>query len=423
MPKLPLGAYRLEVVRGKESVIAESVIAVLPESKNMDSLSSAIGNHVDFAPPEKAILAGARWTKTWWLSWEHVEPKPGEWKFDRAPLIEGWKKQGMEVLGVLSGPPRRLQDLPDNALPWGWYPPKDYSAMKEYAKMTVENYRGLIHAWELTNEPNSGLHSGNEKSFATAYAKQWRALAEGVREADPNATIVACSFTLEDYPDELLQQVIAVDPGLLELCDVISYHNYCHSPETVERITGRLRNKLKQLGKDLPVWDTEWSPVQTIMPFHRKLPRNLSNSSATPLRAAAMLVEGHVARIGAGVSRSFVYNGYQSLSMSRYEFEMLVEINGAPRPTLVAQAILARMLDGYQFVDREPRVDAWIYRFRRQDGKALTIAWAADTEPKPIPYTVDYPFRAFNLMGNPLSPSGPNTIELGNTPIYILSKD
>ncbi len=252
--------------------------------------------------PRKSRLSGARWTKTWWLGWDHLETHVGEWKYGHRQKLDSWHNAGLEVLAVLSGPPRRAQALPDQSIPWGWYPPKDYEELKEYAYKAVTHYKDRVRAWEITNEPNSGLHKGAEPSFAVAYAKQWRALAEGARKADPKAYLVAGSFTLEDHPDELFREIFAVDPALTKYCDAISYHNYSHSPETIERVTGRLQAMLKEQHLDIPIWDTEWSPVKTIMPMYVEQRRNLSDSTATPLRAASMLVQGHVARIGSGCS-------------------------------------------------------------------------------------------------------------------------
>ncbi len=400
-------------------LIAENVFAVLPNTDIKAPAQSAIGNHVDFAPPTKAALSGARWTKTWWLGWENLATSEGQWKYERKDMLKSWRQEGMEILAVLSGPPRYAQAIPDNAIPWGWYPPRDYAAMETYAYNAVTNYQHLVGAWEITNEPNSGLHKGPEPSFAAAYAKQWRALAQGARRADPEAFLVAGSFTLEDYPDDLLREVFAVDPELTKLCDAISYHNYSHSPETIERVTNRLRTLLKEHQLDIPIWDTEWSPVKTIMPFYQEQARNLSDSSATPLRAAAMLIQGHVARIGAGVQRSFVYNGYQATAINRYEFEMLVEMTGAPRSTLVAQAILAKMLDGCQFETRVMRDDAWIYRFKRHNGKQLLVAWANETLATPVSLSLPPGWQAFDLMGNRVQPTA--NLQLDNVPVYLLA--
>lgn len=416
------GSFRAEVLRPDGTLLAEAVFAVLPRVE-LDAAASRIGIHVDFAAPGRAVAGGARWTKSWWLSWQNVEPEPGVWKWERNREVDAWRAAGLEILGVLGGPPQRVQDRPENALSWGWYPPKDLAAMKEYARRVVETYRDRIHVWEMMNEPNSGLHRGRESSPAAAYAKQWRALAEGVRAADPQAIILGGSITLEDAPERWLREIIAADAGLLDLCDGVSYHNYSSNPETIERHAFRLQEALRQLGRPKPVWDTEWSPVKTPAPFYRDAPRNLSLDSAPALRTAAMLVEGTVARIGAGIERSFLYNAYESPSMNRYEFDLLTELGGAPRPALAAQAVLARMIDRATFEQRECVEGRWTYHFRRPDGKRLLITWWHETKRDPRGVICPGKWTACDLMGNPVPAAPGSEFPVGQEPLYLVEAE
>lgn len=422
------GAFRAECTAGPGVAppYAETVFAVLPQMPALDGAASPLGTHVDFSSPTRPAAAGARWTKTWWLNWSESEPQPGVWRFSHDGLVDTWTSAGLNILGVLGGIPEREQLRPADALPWGWYPARDDAKLKDYARRVVEHYRGRIHAWEIMNEPNFSIHTGSkDQSSAQAYAKMWRAMAEGIRAADPGATIVTGSITLVNQPAEWLREVAAADPGLLELCDAVSYHNYTDNPESIARYTGRLRAELERLGKPKAIWDTEWSPVKTPQPFYRDAPRNLSLESAPARTAAAMVVRGFVARIGAGTQRAFLYHGYGSAAMDRYEFDMFTELGGGPRPIVAAHGVLAAMLNGARLERAEPIEDAWAWRFRRADGKAMVIAWARATAPGTVPLKLSGRWRASDMMGNPAGGIEGTTAGgylLNEEPVYLLQE-
>ncbi len=105
--------------------------------------------------------------------------------------------------------------------------------------------------------------------------------------------------------------------------------------------------------------------------------------------------------------------------MDRYEFEMLVEMSGVPRATVVAQAVLAKMLDGTKFVSKVPHNDAWVYRFSHRNGKQLLIAWARDTMPSPVSLRLPANWHAYDLMGNKLGVH--SGLQIDSVPVYLFS--
>ena len=419
-----LGAFRAEFgeLGDGASPFAESVFAVLPNDPDDDPQHCSLGTHVDFSDPDVPRLAGARWTKTWWFTWTKAEPVEGKWELGAERRLADWTKQGVAAMAVLGGVPEWAQVEGSKPPESGWRPPKDFNKLRDYARQIVTRYKDRIHVWEMCNEPNGFVHPVGKESRAQAYAKQWRALAEGVRQADPTATIVAGSICFRDEPEKWLDEVLIEDRGLIDLCDAISFHCYGEAPELVERTASRLRQVLQRRGNPKPLWDTEWCPTETPEPFYRDAPRNLNLAHVSARRAAAMVVRGFVGRLAAGVERSFLYNGYDSRGMSRYENCMYYESDGRPRPVVAAHAAMAAVLSKTTFDKWLKAPGCWAAQFSRSSGRKLVVAWAQDTTKGEAPFSVPAGWRAFDMMGNPMElDSHGRKLKLGPEPVYLFS--
>jgi len=143
---------------------------------------------------------------------------------------------------------------------WDCYSTSDFrNQFDEFVDATVTHFSGLVSTWELWNEPNGGgfwperLDTTDEVRISTA-ANQYMDLAIGVlgdsysrgalqviRDADPNATIVAPALSYPDWtppwsdfaaPYSYLP--ICLNRSLLAKIDGLSAHFYTgRNPETV----------------------------------------------------------------------------------------------------------------------------------------------------------------------------------------------
>lgn len=417
-PMTTTGSYRIEV-DDDGVTLAEALFAVLPRLPADRSMLPALGGQVDYGGDALVARAGATWTKTWLLGWDNVEPEPGQWRFARDGAIDGWLARGLRPLAVLSEAPRRLQDRPADAVGWGWYPATDLTAMTAYARQVAARYQGKIDTWMLQNEPDHALHPPRGVSKAAAYAREALALAEGVRAAQPDARILlGGGVTTSVDAERWLADVAAAEPRLLQLCNGFSYHNYSPEPAATRRIVGRLRATMRELGWEQPLWDAEWCPTLSVASAYRAAPRHLSGHWVTAHRAAALMVQGFVTRLGEGVAGSVLYQSFGPGSMASSGFDLFWEADGAPRPAAVAQAVLATQLAGARPVGSIELAGCWAYRFQRADGSALVIAWAANTAPAPVPLALPGDWRITDLMGVDRGPLTPGT-SIDADPLYI----
>lgn len=409
------GCFRAEVVAEEATLLAESLFTVLPRLALQGP--SSLGTHVDYGPEALPAAAGARWTKTWLFNWKDLEPEPGRWTFARTNHLDRWNKAGLKPLVVLSGPPRREQDRPANAHDWGWYPPKDFAAMRAYARRTAEALRGRVGAWELQNEPNIASHRRTTNTTsAIEYALQARALAEGLHEAGVTSGIVLGSITLVDRPAKWLAAVLDAEPSLLDLCDAVSLHNYSGDPAVVQREARQLRALLDARGRKHAIWDTEWCPFESAPSFLRDARRAVALDHVSARRSAALVVQGFVARAAAGVERSFLYHAYDGGPAQGSAFGVWYDLDGVPGPVAAAHAALARELDGAVFVRERDVTGAWAFEFLR-DGRPLVIAWRRDDAIGSVSMPVAPGWTATDFMGNALTTDA--SVLLEAEPVYL----
>ncbi len=420
-PHARTGSFRAEITARTNPAVplAERAFARLPALPADPASRAPLGAQIDYGGLSFMPRAGSTWTKTWRLSWDSMESATSEWHFPLDAEVAQWRAAGLAVMAVLSDPPRARQDRPANALNWGWYPPRDFGAETEYARRAAAHYAGQVAVWELQNEPDQALHPPPGQTGAAGYAREALALAEGVRAAQPTARIVlGGGVTMGTDPERWLADVLAAQPHLRELCAAFSYHNYSADPAVTRRNVTRLRAKMRELGWERPIWDTEWNPTDSVASAYRTAPRHLSTHWVTAARAAALLVQGFVARMGEGVDQSFLYQAYGPGSMASSAFDLFHEADGSPRAAMVAQAVLAGQLAGTKPLGPLDVPGGWAYRFQRPDGSQLVVVWQRDTEPGPISLALPGTWRITDLMGNDLGPLTKD-LPIDTNPVYL----
>ncbi|MCX7824673.1 MAG: endo-1,4-beta-xylanase, partial [Verrucomicrobiae bacterium] len=155
---------------------------------------------------------GARWVRMPLLTqWFVVEPRSDQWQWHDEIVRAAWRR-GREVLGSLdasayweNGP----RDRGARAVEWD-----------NYVRQTVGHYHGLIHAWEVWNEPDQpGLLAGRDtRERLKNYADLLRRAFATAKEVDPNCVIVGGALGDPARAAELLEL------GALEAMDVLSFH-------------------------------------------------------------------------------------------------------------------------------------------------------------------------------------------------------
>jgi hypothetical protein len=179
--------------------------------------------------------------------WSSIESDPGIWDFsDYDDFIESRKAAGKKILiilaydtGWLYSNGKRQRNITEERLPY----------YLRYVDTLVRRYRGKVDAWEIWNEPNWIFWKGKKKDF---YALS-KAAAQTIREADPDALIVAGA--VNRVPKSFLRGMI--NAGAFDEADIISFHPYDINPEGSLRLYDSLANFLVHEGIEKTIWVTE----------------------------------------------------------------------------------------------------------------------------------------------------------------------
>lgn len=402
--------------------LAERSFALLPPQPARDAALPPIGVQVDYGGGPLAARAGINLTKSWLLNWGSMESPSGEWRFPRDKSVDEWIALGLRPLAVLSEAPRRLQMVPEkNAADWGWYRAIDPAGLREYARRVAEHYAGKIDTFDLQNEPDVHFHPPAGEKAASNYAREALALAQGIHDAQPNARILlGGGVTMSTDPEKWLAGCLAAEPGLREVCNGFSYHNYSADPAVTRRTLERLRATMRELGWEQPIWDTEWNGTHSVASLYRTRPRHLLQRRLTALDTASETVAGFIHRIGEGLAGSAIYQSFGPGGMGSSEFDIFQEADGAPRPALPAVAVMVQRLIGAKTLGPVELPGCWAYRFERADGSAFLVAWAKATEPKPVQIPAPFAARGVNLFGATLGDFAEGApVTVGFEPIYL----
>lgn len=181
------------------------------------------------------------------FAWNEFEARPQ--RYDE--FVGAASRAGIRVLPVLLGPEPGVA-LENGRMP----PPRDAGEFARFAAAVVRRYGPggeLRHAlpirsWQIWNEPNIPSFWAPEPDPA-AYAALLRAASEAIRDADPDAEIVAAGLPDSRLGMPARRILAALDP---DTYDTVALHPYSATPAEVVR-------KVRAVPSgDKPVWVTEF---------------------------------------------------------------------------------------------------------------------------------------------------------------------
>ena len=200
--------------------------------------------------------------------WAYVQPR-GPQSFDWRGadlLVEHARRQGLEVVA-------RLDIVPEWARPRKtsdrYLEPEHYLDFARYAAAFAERYRGRVRYIQIWNEPNLVFEWGGREPDPAAYAALLRTVAPLVKKANPDAHIIAGSFSpgpaipgtrMDDL--QYLQTMVAAGAPF----DILGVHAYGgRAPAAEEPHPDRVnfrrvevyRDTLRRLGQPRPMIVTE----------------------------------------------------------------------------------------------------------------------------------------------------------------------
>ncbi|MDE0312168.1 MAG: O-antigen ligase family protein [Caldilineaceae bacterium] len=146
--------------------------------------------------------AGFGWVRQR-VDWSRIEPHPGDfqWAWTDRVLTE-IAAAGLVPVIVLDGSPAWARDSLDrppsgsseNDLPWRLAPPAAPETFARFAAAFARRYQDTVRFYQIWDEPNIAPHWGNRLIDPVGYARLLRAAAVAVRDADPNAVILAAAL-------------------------------------------------------------------------------------------------------------------------------------------------------------------------------------------------------------------------------------
>jgi hypothetical protein len=178
--------------------------------------------------------------------WSWIEPEKGSFDFsDYEQFLEIGNNSGKKLLGILAYDVSWLeQSKPDSVSA------ADLPLYLEFVRQTVLNYKGLLDAWEIWNEPNlSRFWKGSDEDFCNLV----REAARVIRETDPDSIIVASGFAR--VPRGLINKLFA--SGAFDNVDVISFHPYALSPNGAVKLLEKLKTITEKNAFTGEIWVTE----------------------------------------------------------------------------------------------------------------------------------------------------------------------
>ncbi len=403
-------------------------ISIVPKPKG----PTVIGMNHAFPDPwliPIARMAGVSEYRDWSLKWDHIEPRPGEYRWDMADgQINRVLKAGASVMALLPPfPSAEWSSTAPLSLKTSGYPgqrlrqafaPTDVARLADFAGRAAARYKDRISMWEFLNEPIYTDYSLPKSHYKPSdYVDLLRPVAAAIRRADPKARVMGGAGA---GPSGVTRDMI--EAGLLDVIDVLNLHMYpgSRAPEGYISDMDRLLAEMDRRRKRRPIWITEFSyygadnlPRKPFVPSsgdwaeERLLDSERECADYTVRYCAIMLARG--------CEKVFIHSGSSgAVNMPGFEC-CLFDQGGAPRKAASALAVMTSMLGPKPKAAPVPRTPEGVYAAAFEaPGRSVAMVWATiqgrtATAPKGS--------RCFDIMGRPLKEP---SVRLSGAPIYIV---
>jgi hypothetical protein len=312
------------------------------------------------------------------FTWAAIERKWGEYDWSGYDeLTANLEKRGIRALYILDYSNRLYEEEVTSKNPIGGQlhkttaspqHPESVAAFARWAGAAAKRYARRKIIWEIWNEPN--IHFWQPKPDVQQYITLSLGTCKAIREADPQATIVAPATS--GFPWEFLETFFK--SGVLEHLDAVSVHpyrEYSKSPETAAADYAKLRELIdryapaQKRGK-IPILSGEWGYS--------------SRTTAVSLETQAdFAVRQQLANLLNGIPLSIWYdwkNDGDDPKENEHNFGTVLP-DLKPKPAYVAIQTLTRELSGYAIESRLTLTNAEDYAlvFTNRTSERKLAAW------------------------------------------------
>ena len=425
---LPAGMYTasLSAVVGERTVDRSTAFAVLDaEPIEATSATSPFGVFLHYLGGESRLtnmvdtlaIAGIRNARVE-MTWPAIEVEQGAYQYTDPieSTLQRFKDNGISPLMV---PVYGNSNYDGGLTP---YSDEGLAAYAKFSAAVADHYKGIGGDLEVYNEFDHIFNSGLCGKTPECYMEMLSVTADAVKNANPDAVIAAPGNAGMGLKLDALQDFF--DIGGLDYTDVVSAHPYVQpaAPEVLVPDMDSLVQMIKDAngGESKPIWFTEmgWSGV---------------DNWVSEQQQADYLVRTMALALGHGVSRVYWFEA-ASLSLDAGSIEhnfglfkapsTLLPNANEPRLAAVAQAVMAKQIDGLSFgaIDATPAASQ-SYLFTAAGGKAADtrVMWAQGA-PQQIAISATHSITVTNQLGveTVLAPEdGIVTVELSESPIFV----
>lgn len=293
--------------------------------------------------------------------------------------------------------------------------PESVQAFARWAAAAARHFQGHQVVWEVWNEPN--LSFWKPKPDVDQYTILALATCQAIREADPQATIVAPASST--FPWNFLESFLK--SGVLKYLDGVSVHPYrpaTEPPEAAAEDYQRLRKLIERYAPDeakkrIPILSGEWG--------YSSCAKGVSLETQ-----ATFIARQQLANLLNGVPLSIWYdweNDGADPAESEHNFGVVTP-DLKPKPAYVAIQTLTRELSGYRITRRYDtgNKNDFVLVLTNGNGEGKLAAWTIVT-----PHTVLLDFKVktpTTVKGDGESgaskiENGQLAVELGPMPQYV----
>lgn len=433
------GWYGIQVTTDGASVVTTDIRLSIVPTPTVTSRGSGEGrvgaptvlgmNHA-FPDPwliPLARMAGIGEYRDWSLKWEHIEPRPGEFRWDIADAqIDRVLRAGAGVMALLPPFPSAewSSEAPASLRKPGYpgerirqaYAPTDPAQLAAFASRAVSRYKDRVRVWEFLNEPIYTDYSlPRERYGPVDYVRLLRPVAAAIRAEYPRARIMGGAGAGAGGVTRDL-----IEAGLLDHIDILNLHMYpgLRAPEGYIAEMDRLLAEMDRRGKRKPIWITEFSyygadnlPRTPFMPdsgdwAEERLVQDERQCADYTIRYCAIM-------LARGCEKVFLHSG-SSGSVNMPSFECcLFDYGGAPRKVAPALANLAAMLGPKPRSVPVGKLPEGVYASAFETAtRSVVVVWTTGLGGR---LRVPAGTRCTDIVGNPLT----GAVALSGSPVYL----
>ena len=193
------------------------------------------------------------------VTWRDLEPKKGQWQFEKLDrYVALAERHRVKLLLTLGQTPQWASARPMEAGPYGKgcaAEPKEMADWENYVREVVRRYKGRIEAYELWNEPDftrlhpQGFYSGTPEKMVELAMVTYRT----IKEIDPSAIVATPAVVAEV---ERLEPYFRAGGHLY--ADVVAAHFYVLPPEHLASMIRKFKSLMGKYGlQEKELWNTE----------------------------------------------------------------------------------------------------------------------------------------------------------------------